>query len=121
MITNLGDVMRQIQGGELRLLALGDNAGSPLFPQARPISDWVPGLEMAGWFGLCGPRAITADAARAWVEAIRKGLENPTFRQRLLDSGLTPNFEDMATFNRRIAGDLQSWAEVIRAAGVKAD
>jgi tripartite-type tricarboxylate transporter receptor subunit TctC len=121
MITNLGDVMRQIQGGELRLLALGDKAGSPLFPQARPISDWVPGLEMAGWFGVCGPRAISADAARAWNDAMKKALENPTFRQRLLDSGLTPNFEDTASFNQRIASDLKSWGEVIRAAGIKAD
>ncbi|MFO0185534.1 MAG: hypothetical protein ACK55J_02695, partial [Alphaproteobacteria bacterium] len=60
-------------------------------------------------------------AARARGEAIPKGLEHPTFPQRRLDSGLTPNIEDMATFNRRIAADLQSWAEVIRAAGVKAD
>jgi tripartite-type tricarboxylate transporter receptor subunit TctC len=39
----------------------------------------------------------------------------------LLDSGLTPNFEDTASFNRRIANDLKSWGEVIRAAGIKAD
>jgi len=58
---------------------------------------------------------------RAWVEAMNKALENPTFRQRLLNSGLTPNFEDMAAFNRRIANDLKSWGEVIRAAGIKAD
>ncbi len=121
MITNLGDVMRQIQGGELRLLALGDAAGSPLFPQARPISDWVPGLEMAGWFGLCGPRAMSAEATRAWSEAVRKGLENPTFRQRLLDSGLTPIYEDTETINRRIASDLKSWGDVIKATGIRAD
>jgi tripartite-type tricarboxylate transporter receptor subunit TctC len=52
---------------------------------------------------------------------MKKALENPTFRQRLLDSGLTPNFEDMAAFNRRIANDLKSWGDVIRAAGIKAD
>ena len=58
MITNLGDVMRQVQGGELRVLAMGDDAGSPLFPDVRPISAFVPGLQMAGWFGVCGPRGI---------------------------------------------------------------
>ncbi|CAH0311253.1 tripartite tricarboxylate transporter substrate binding protein [Roseomonas sp. CECT 9278] len=121
MITNLGDVMRQIQGGELRLLALGDDAGSPLFPNARPISAFVPGLQMAGWFGICGPRGMTAAALAQWSDATRRGLENPQFRERLLANGLTPHFEDTASFNARIARDLTSWGEVIRAAGVRGD
>ena len=39
MITNLGDVARQVKGGELRLLALGDPAGHPLFPDAPKLGD----------------------------------------------------------------------------------
>jgi tripartite-type tricarboxylate transporter receptor subunit TctC len=121
MITNLGDVMRQITGGELRLLALGDDAGSPLFPNARPISAFVPGLQMAGWFGICGPRAMSPQALAQWSDATRRALENPQLRERLLANGLTPNFEDTATFNARIARDLASWGQVIRAAGVRGD
>lgn len=121
MITNLGDVMRQITGGELRLLAMGDDAGSPLFPNARPISAFVPGLQMAGWFGICGPKGMNEDMLARWSDATRRALENPTFRERLLANGLTPNFEDTRTFNARIASDLRSWGEVIRAAGVRGD
>jgi len=121
MITNLGDVMRHITGGELRLLAIGDDAGSPLFPNARPISAYVPGLQMAGWFGICGPRAMNEESLARWSDATRRALENPQFRERLLANGLTPNFEDSRAFNARIAADLQSWGEVIRAAGVRGD
>ncbi len=121
MITNLGDVMRQIQGGELRVLAMGDDAGSPLFPNVRPVSAFVPGLQMAGWFGICGPRAMSAESLAQWSDATRRALENPTFRERLLANGLTPQFEDTATLNARIARDLASWGEVIRAAGIRGD
>jgi len=121
MITNLGDVMRQIQGGELRVLAMGDDAGSPLFPNVRPVSAFVPGLQMAGWFGICGPRAMSAEVLAQWSDATRRALENPTFRERLLANGLTPIFEDTQVFNARIASDLRSWGEVIRAAGVRGD
>ncbi|BDG73211.1 Bug family tripartite tricarboxylate transporter substrate binding protein [Roseomonas fluvialis] len=121
MITNLGDVMRQITGGELRLLALGDDAGSPLFPNARPISAFVPGLQMAGWFGICGPRAMSAESLAQWSDGTRRALENPQLRERLLANGLTAQFEATAPFNARIARDLQSWGEVIRAAGVRGD
>jgi tripartite-type tricarboxylate transporter receptor subunit TctC len=121
MLTNLGDVMRQIQGGELRVLAMGDDAGSPLFPQVRPVSAFVPGLQMAGWFGICGPRAMSAESLAQWSDATRRALENPALRERLLANGLTPRFEDSATFNARIARDLQSWGEVIRTAGIRGD
>lgn len=121
MITNLGDVMSQVRGGELRVLAMGDDAGSPLFPDVRPISAFVPGLQMAGWFGVCGPRGISEDVLAQWSEATRKGLENPALRERLLANGLTPHFEDTRTFNARIAADLRSWGEVIRSAGIRAD
>ncbi|MBB5690288.1 tripartite tricarboxylate transporter substrate binding protein [Roseomonas alkaliterrae] len=121
MITNLGDVMRQVTGGELRILAMGDDAGSPLFPQVRPISAFVPGLQMAGWFGICGPRAMSEESLARWSDATRRALENPQFRERLLANGLTPNFEDTRSFNARIARDLASWGEVIRTAGVRGD
>lgn len=121
MITNLGDVTRQIQGGELRLLALGDPAGSPLFPDARPIGAFVPGLEMAGWFGLCGPRTMPAEHVARWADATRRMLENPTIQRRLLDNGLTPIFEGPEVFNARILADRQRWGEVIRNAGIRAN
>jgi tripartite-type tricarboxylate transporter receptor subunit TctC len=121
MITNLGDVMSQVRGGELRVLAMGDNAGSPLFRDVQPISAFVPGLEMAGWFGICGPRGINDDTLARWAEATRKGLETPAFRERLLANGLTPNFEGPREFNARIAADLRAWGDVIRAAGIRGD
>lgn len=121
MITNLGDVTRQIQGGELRLLALGDDGGSPLFPQARPLSAFVPGVQMAGWFGICGPRGMSEESLARWSDATRRALENATFRERLLANGLTPRFEDTRSFNARMAEDLRSWGDVIRAAGVRGD
>lgn len=121
MITNLGDVMRQIQGGELRLLALGDAGGSPLFPDARPVSAFVPGLEMAGWFGLCGPRSMPPDQVARWAEATRRAIEATAVQRRLLESGLTPRFEGPDAFNARIAADRQRWGEVIRNARIRAE
>ncbi len=121
LITNLGDVMRLIQGGELRLLALADAEGWPEFPDAPRLPQLVPGLEVAGWFGICGPRGMPAEAIAGWAEAIRVALEDATVRKRLLDSGLTPLFEDAAAFGRTIARDRRMWSEAIRAANVRAE
>jgi tripartite-type tricarboxylate transporter receptor subunit TctC len=121
LITNLGDVIRQIQGGDLRLLALADEAGWPDFPDAQRLPRIVPGFEVIGWFGICGPRGMPEEAVAKWAEAIRVALEDPTVRKRLLDNGLTPFFEDAASFSRTIARDRQMWGEAIRAANVRAE
>ena len=67
MITNLGDVARQVKGGELRLLALGDPAGHPLFPDAPKLGDVLPGFEVTSWLGICGPRGLPPPVVRRVV------------------------------------------------------
>ena len=121
LITNLGDVIRQIQGGELRLLALADEAGWPEFPDAPRLPRILPGLEVIGWFGICGPRGMPDEAVARWAEAIRLSLHSPVVQKRLLDNGLAPGFEDPAAFGATITRDRQAWGEAIRAANVRAD
>ena len=79
------------------------------------------GLEISGWFGICGPRGMPEEAVARWAEAIRRGLEGEAVRRRMLDSGLTPAFEDTATFARTIQRDRSAWGEVIRAANIRAE
>lgn len=121
LITNLGDVMRQIQGGELRLLALADAEGVPEFANAPRLSQSIPGLEVAGWFGLCGPRGMPASAIQRWAEATAQALPDATLRQRLLENGLTPIVEGPGAFAVRMQRDRVGWAEAIRRADIRAD
>ena len=121
LITNLGDVVRQIHGGELRLLALADAQGVPDFAGAPRIADTVPGLEVAGWFGLCGPRGMAPEAVRLWAAAVERALLDPALRQRLLENGLTPKFEGPDDFAARVVRDRQAWGETVRRASIRAD
>jgi len=121
MITNLGDVARQVKGGELRLLALGDPAGHPLFPDAPKLSDILPGFEVTSWLGLCGPRGLPPEAVAAWSRAVLDGLAEPVIAQRLMENGLRPLPEGPDAFAARIARDRAAWGEVIRAAGIRAE
>jgi tripartite-type tricarboxylate transporter receptor subunit TctC len=120
MITNLGDVGRQVQAGQLRLLAQGDASRFPLFPDLPRIADTVPGFEITGWFGICGPKGVPADAQARWDEAIRTTMQEPVFQKRLQDAGFTPYYEGPAAFARRLETDRKRWGEVIRAGKVGA-
>lgn len=118
MITNLGDVGRQVQAGQLRLLAQGDPSKFPLFPDLPRIADTVPGFEITGWFGICGPKAMPAEAITRWDESIRHAMQDATFQKRLQDVGFTPFYEGPAAFAGRLEADRKRWGEVIRAGKV---
>ena len=120
MMVSLGDVTKQIQDGDLRLLALGDSRPVPLFPNVPPLSATMPGVESYTWFGLCGPRAMTAEGRGRWERGVAAAVADPGFRTRLEAMGLVPVFEDGATMDRRIAADRTLWGGVVRAANITA-
>ena len=120
MITNLGDVGRQVQAGQLRLLAQGDPSRFPLFPDLPRIADTVPGFEITGWFGICGPKGLPVEAVTRWDDAIRQAMQDPVFVRRVQDAGFTPFYEGPAAFARRLETDRVRWREVIRAGKVGA-
>ena len=119
-ITNLADVSGQIRDGSLRLLAVADDIGHPGYPAPRISAD-VPGFSITGWFAACGPRAMPREAVEAWARAIRVGLEQPNFRQRLLDNGLTPNYEGPDALATRMEANRRTFRELIQAAGIRAE
>jgi tripartite-type tricarboxylate transporter receptor subunit TctC len=119
-ITNLGDVAGQLRDGALRLLAVADDTGHPNFPAPR-ISASVPGFSIAGWFAACAPRSMPREAITAWAEAIRAGLDRPEWRKRLLDNGLTPNFEPPEALAARMETNRSQFRELIQGAGITAE
>jgi tripartite-type tricarboxylate transporter receptor subunit TctC len=121
IITNLGDVVGQVRGGELRLLGFADGIGSPLFPDVPQIKATVPGYEISGWFGICGPRDMPAEALEHWQRAIGQALAEPQWQRRLQENGLIPRFEDPAAFARTMQQDRQVWRETIRAANIRVE
>jgi tripartite-type tricarboxylate transporter receptor subunit TctC len=118
MAVSLGDITRQIQSGELRLLALGDERPVSIFPEVRPISAALPGVQVYTWFGLCGPRTLSAEGRSRWERTAQAAVSDPATRTRLEQMGLVPLFEDGPTMDRRIAADRAVWGEVIRAANI---
>ena len=118
MITNLGDVGRQVQAGQLRLLAQGDPSRFPLFPDLPRIADTVPGFEITGWFGICGPKGLPSDIVTRWDDAIRQAMQDPAVAKRMQDAGFTPFYEGPAAFARRLEADRRRWREVIQAGNV---
>ena len=121
MMTNMADITRQVQDGGLRLLAISDDGGSPLFPDVPPLSRLIPGFDVVGWFAICGQKAMAPETVRRWEGAIRQAMAEPGLIRRMAEGGLTPRFEDTATLTRRLESDRRQWREVIQSVNLRAD
>ena len=121
LLTSLGDFSAQIQAGDLRLLAMADDIGSPLFPNAPQVSVTLPGFAVSSWLGACGPRGIAPEVVAWWERVTQAALTAPGLPQRLTQFGLTPGYQDAAEFGRTMEAGRARWRAVAESAGIRAE
>jgi len=121
VVTSLGDFSSQARAGELRVLTLIDDIGSPQFPDAPQASATVPGYAVTGWVGVCGPRGLPASAIRWWEKATEAALTDPDLQKRMPDYGLTAGYEGAAAFAGTIEAEQARWKSVIDANNIRAE
>lgn len=113
VVGSLGDFSSQAKSGQVRVLAMIDDIGSPQFPNVPQASVTVPGYAVTGWMGVCGPRGMPPAAIRWWEKATEAALADPELRKRLPDFGLTPGYEAAGTFAQNILAEQARWKAVI--------
>ncbi len=103
----------QIRGGAIKAIANLASQRSASMPDI-PTSDegGVPGLHMAGWFGIFGPKNMPKDVVAKLNAAMSKVLTNSTLKTRFAELGLdvapreqqTP--DGLAAFTR---AEIEKW------------
>lgn len=121
VVTSLGDFSAQVKAGQVRLLTLIDDIGSPAFPDAAQASATLPGYRVTGWVATCGPRGMNPAASRWWEEASQAALKDPTLKARLVDFGLTDGYQDHKAFAETVAAEQARWKAVIKAGNIRAE
>ena len=73
------------------------------------------------WFSLSGPAALPAEIVNRLNSEVRRVLQLPDVRARLLPEGIEPGTLDAKAFTEFVAAEVQRWAPVVKASGAKAD
>jgi len=107
--------------GKLRALAVTTAKRLPALPDIPALSEFVPGYEAVGWYGLCVPKGTPAEIVGKLNEATNAALADPKLKARLVGLGVEPVTMTPAEFGKFVAGDFEKWANVIKSAGIKAD
>lgn len=115
-------IAQQVLAGNLRALAVLSAARTSVLPDVPTTREaGLPGLEAGTWYAVMGPAGIPKPIIAKLNKQINSTLEEPAFRKRVMDMGVTimgGTPEDVKSF---IASEGEKWSEVVRRAGVKID
>jgi tripartite-type tricarboxylate transporter receptor subunit TctC len=115
-------VLGQWKAGKVRLLGVTTKTRVAAVPDVPTISEaGVPGYESYIWFGLHGPKGMDPQIVNALNGAVKKAIETPAVRQRLVELGNTPRWESPEQFRQTVKADRAMWAGVVKASGASVD
>jgi tripartite-type tricarboxylate transporter receptor subunit TctC len=121
MFGNMPEFLGQIGGGGLIPIAFGSPRVSPMFPDLPLISKTLPGFEVVNWFAVFGSKGMPADIVDTWNKALRAAVARPDMQKRFLDNGMDNIISSPDELKATIVADRRKWADVIQAAGIRAD
>lgn len=122
MVDTVASTRAQIAGGNLKALAISSLAGSELLPGVRSIAEQgVAGFEIVGWNALYAPKGTPPDVVRRLADATTRVMRMPETREKLLQIGLDPRTLAGAELGSFLREERDKWAQVIRAANLKAE
>ena len=92
---------------------------SAALPDIPTMSEFVPGYEASGWYGIGAPKNTRVDIIDTLNKQINAALADPKMKAQLADLGAVPMSMTPAEFGKFIAAETEKWAKVIKAANIK--
>ena len=113
----------QIAAKKLKALAVGTAAPHADFPGIPTMAQvGFAGLEQtAPWVGVLAPARTPPAIVNRLADEMRKSLARPEMRERMKSQGAIIIGDTPAEFAAFLKKDSERWAQVIKAAGVKAE
>jgi tripartite-type tricarboxylate transporter receptor subunit TctC len=121
MFSPLSSSIEYVKAGRLRGLAVTSAARSDVLPDIPTVSEFVPGYQAAGWFGVCAPRKTPDEIIDRLNREINAGLNDPKMKARFRELSASTFGGSPSDFARHIAGETEKWGKVVRTAGLRAD
>ena len=119
MFDNLGVSLALVNGGQLKLLAVGTDKRMASLPNMPTIAETLPGFASSAWFAVVAPPKTPQRIVNKISADIAKALKQPELIKRLADLSaevVGTNPQESAKFMRE---EVVRWNKVIKDAGVK--
>jgi len=113
-------VVPMVQAGRLRPLAFTGLKRSSQLPDVPTVDEaGVKGYENSGWYGMYGPRGVPKAIVARLNAALVAIVKMPDTRERFAALNLEPVGSSPEQFAQFLKDDLEKYARIAKAAGIK--
>ena len=121
-LDTLGATMPLVQGGKLRLLAVGTTKRLASMPEVPTIAELgFPGFEAVAWVGLAAPAGTPLPIREKLHAEVQAALKDPDFVARLAALYAYPRPGTVDDFGRLLKSEYARWGQVVQQVGVKVE
>jgi tripartite-type tricarboxylate transporter receptor subunit TctC len=113
MFDSLVTGLPHVKDGKLRALAVTSAARTPLADDLPAVAEVLPGFESTTWFGLYGPKGLSADIVQRINAALNAALADPEVKERFARLGAEPTGGSAPRFAQVVKADHDKWKAVI--------
>jgi tripartite-type tricarboxylate transporter receptor subunit TctC len=103
-----------IRAGTLRALAVTTAKRQELLPDVPSVSEFLPGYEARGWYGLVAPKSTPIEIIERLNKEVNGALDDPNMRKRLTDLGADVFAGSPADFGKFITQETEKWGKVAK-------
>jgi len=120
-VAPIAQVIEFIRDNRLRAIAVTTAKRTDALPDTPAISEFVPGYEAVGWYGITAPAGTPADIVAKLAAAIVAAGGDAIFKSRLVALGVEAAPMTTPQFKQFVADEIDKWAKVVKFASIKAD
>lgn len=111
-----------LQSGKVRVLTIGSETRHPDLPQVPTSAELgFPDFLVRSTFGILAPRGLPPEVARRLEGELAKIGEDPAFRKRLTELGITAGALSGEAYGKRIADERARWTALARRVNLDLD
>jgi tripartite-type tricarboxylate transporter receptor subunit TctC len=120
MFADVPVLLGSIQAGKLRALAIGSRTRIPRLPSVATTAELgMAQVEADNWYGLVAPIATPRPILAKLHAAAADALHSPEVKDKLAAQGVIAVGSPSAEFAGYVKSEIERWAHVIKASGIK--
>jgi tripartite-type tricarboxylate transporter receptor subunit TctC len=121
-LTAISTAVPHVQAGKLRVLAVANEKRTPLQPETPTfVESGLPTVVGYGWYGLMAPAGTPAAILERLGAETNAALADADVRRKAQAVGLQLRGGTAAEFRAFLDSEAKKWAQVIKAANIKAE